>query len=147
MEDPRSIVSQAFEAFNQRRLDLHLDIYDEELECHDLAHAPGWGRLAAAEDLKSLLTAFPDAHLGVELALSAPDQVTVRYTFSGTNKGELGKLPASGLALRFRGRMSLRLQGGQVVERWSNLGLELKLQLALATLSQTGPSERVALHA
>lgn len=132
---PLELVHAAFAALNERRLDDYLDLYDDALVCHDLMHGPGWGRLAVAEQVQAMLAAFPDARLEVDLSPQMADQVVVHYTFSGTHQGALDGRAPTGKHLCFEGRMELRLAGDAVVERWSNLPIELKLQIAAAQQS------------
>ena len=132
---PLELVHAAFVALNERRFDDYFDLYDDVLVCHDLLHGPGWGRLVVAEQVQAMLVAFPDARLEVDLVPQVEDQVVVHYTFSGTHEGELDGRAPTGKHLCFEGRMELRLAGDAVVERWSNLPIELKLQIAAAQQS------------
>jgi steroid delta-isomerase-like uncharacterized protein len=83
-------------------------------------HTPD-GELSKLEGASSLLqayaTAFPDFQLAIDDLISEGDQVVVRYTFTGTHRGPLGEIPATGKSVNIPdGVLIFRLAGGKVSE-------------------------------
>jgi steroid delta-isomerase-like uncharacterized protein len=76
------------------------------------------------------LNAFPDAHFTVHEEIQQGDTVVTRWTVSGTHKGDLPNLPASGKRFSVEGMTIARLTDGKFVESWNNwdaLGLMQQL--------------------
>jgi steroid delta-isomerase-like uncharacterized protein len=46
--------------------------------------------------LEAYATAFPDFHIAIEDLIAEGDDVVARWTFTGTNHGSLGGIPATG---------------------------------------------------
>ncbi|HMA34126.1 MAG TPA: ester cyclase [Chloroflexia bacterium] len=65
-------------------------------------------------------TAFPDAAATIEGIVAEADQVAVRWTIHATHQGDFGGLPPTGKRVVMVGMEFFRLEGGQIVERWSN---------------------------
>jgi steroid delta-isomerase-like uncharacterized protein len=62
--------------------------------------------------------AFPDLHFEVDDAFGSDDTVLVRWTASGTNRGSLLGMPATGRFARWTGMSVLRVENGRIVEDW-----------------------------
>ncbi len=65
-------------------------------------------------------TAFPDLHISVEQLVADEDNVAIAYTITGTHKGELMGIPATGRQIKARGVQIARFEKGQIVERWGS---------------------------
>ena len=65
------------------------------------------------------LRAFPDLRFTVEDTLVRDDRVAVRWTATGTHRGEAMGLPATGRAIELGGCDILRIQGDRISESWS----------------------------
>lgn len=64
------------------------------------------------------VAAFPDFHVDAETLVVEADRVAVRWTVTGTHRGELMGVPPSGKAVKFDGVTIYRLADGKVVETW-----------------------------
>jgi steroid delta-isomerase-like uncharacterized protein len=64
--------------------------------------------------------AFPDLHIVVDDVIAAGDRVAARWTATGTHRGDLGGIPATGRSVRWGGIDVYRLDEGKVVEWWRN---------------------------
>ena len=76
------------------------------------------------------LNAFPDTNFAIEQEVQEGDTVVTRWTVSGTHKGDLPALPASGKRFSVTGMTVARLKNGKFVEGWNNwdaLGLMQQL--------------------
>jgi steroid delta-isomerase-like uncharacterized protein len=88
------------------------------------------GVKGAAQLYDAYATAFPDFRITAEDTVAEGDQVAVRYSFAGTNKGPLGAIPASGNRITVSGIVIFRLTGGKVAEgRWSWDRVSLQQQI------------------
>lgn len=65
-----------------------------------------------------LLNAFPDFHITVEAAIAEGDDVAVRWSATGTHRGELLGVPATGNPVALQGITWLRFSSGRLVEGW-----------------------------
>ncbi len=64
--------------------------------------------------------AFPDLHIALDDVIAAGDRVAARWTATGTHRGELAGIPATGRAVRWGGIDVYRLDDGMIVEWWRN---------------------------
>ena len=67
----------------------------------------------------TLRSAFPDCRVEIEDVLADREKLAVRFTFSGTHKGEFIGIASTGRLVRMPGITILRFDGGACVERWS----------------------------
>lgn len=67
--------------------------------------------------ITSLRAAYPDLHITVEEAIYAPDAITVRWTFRGTNSGP-GQQPPTGKAVNVPGMSILHVSAGKLTDEW-----------------------------
>ncbi|GAB4531565.1 MAG: hypothetical protein Kow0063_11000 [Anaerolineae bacterium] len=78
-------------------------------------------------------SAFPDMRSTTDEIIEAGDRVVVRYTVSGTHKGELMGAPPTGKSAQISGISIMRIADGQVVEEFSLADMmSLFQQLGLA---------------
>ena len=77
-------------------------------------------------------TAFPDLHSTIEDLVAEGEQVTVRFTFTGTQQGTLMGMPPTGKQVRVTAILIARLDNGKFVEGWINYdGLGMLQQLGV----------------
>lgn len=83
--------------------------------------------------LQAYAAAFPDFRIAIDDMIAEEDVVVLRWTFTGTNRGQLGELGATGKPVSVPNCMGVfRLAGGKIVEghmAWDRL--ELRQQLGL----------------
>jgi steroid delta-isomerase-like uncharacterized protein len=76
--------------------------------------------------------AFPDWHSDVHLLIAEGEYVAEHFTASGTHRGEILGVSATGQTIRLPGINIFRVVDGKIVERWGNLDmLGLFVQLGL----------------
>ena len=93
-------------------------------------HTPD-GVLTGLDGASSLLqayaTAFPDFHLAIDEVVAEGDKVVVRYAFTGTHRGPLAGIPASGKRASVKNGIGIfRVASGKVSEAhfsWDKYGL------------------------
>jgi predicted ester cyclase len=85
---------------------------------------------AGAEGLKQLIGMFkgasPDLKVTYEDMIAEGDKVVMRVTNTGTHKGEMMGIPASGKSVNFSEIHIMRVAGGKFAEHW---GLEDNMAL------------------
>jgi len=65
-------------------------------------------------------TAFPDLHMTIEDMFTEGDRVASRVTFTGTHKGDLMGIAATGKQVAIAGIVISRFEGGKQVEVWAS---------------------------
>jgi predicted ester cyclase len=91
------------------------------------------GLAGASRLLGGYATGFPDFRITIDDVVAEGDTVAVRWTFSGTNRGALGDIPATGKAVSVPNVIGIfRLVAGKVQQAhfaWDRY--ELRQQLGL----------------
>lgn len=64
--------------------------------------------------------AFPDLHIALDDVIAAGDRVVTRWTATGTHRGELAGVAATGRSVRWGGIDVYRFDQGLIVEWWRN---------------------------
>ena len=86
----------------------------------------------ARQSIAALRTSFPDIHFTSEDVLVDEDKVVVRWTASGTHRGEFMGVSPTGTHVSWAGINIYRIADGKIVERWANEdGVSLFQQLGL----------------
>ena len=70
------------------------------------------------EVLGGFLQGFPDIGITVHDAFAAGDKVAARWSFSGTQSGALGELPATNNSVTVQALVISRIDSGKIVESW-----------------------------
>lgn len=64
--------------------------------------------------------AIPDLHIALDDVIVAGDRVAARWTATGTHRGDLAGIPATGRSVRWGGIDVYRLQNRMIAEWWRN---------------------------
>jgi len=67
-----------------------------------------------------LRIAFPDFQFNVVDQVSEGDKVATRWIISGTHEGEFQGMPPSGKRIELTGITIFRIEGGKLIEGWTN---------------------------
>jgi steroid delta-isomerase-like uncharacterized protein len=120
MSNPNAAVARRWfeEVWNQRRA----ETVDELLRPDSVGHTES-GDVVGPDDFKNkvhaeLLAALPDIRVTVEDVIADGDNVVVRWSASGTHRGDGMGLKATGRAVTFRGLTWMVVRGGKLVEGW-----------------------------
>ncbi len=105
------------EGWNRQNPAVIDEVFAPDVVIHGMAlPAPG------AEGLKQLMAAFyhafPDVHMTDEDIIVEGDRVATRWTFRGTQRGEMFGIPATGRRITVTGIAIDRVVGCRVAERW-----------------------------
>jgi steroid delta-isomerase-like uncharacterized protein len=86
------------------------------------------------EGEKAMITkyrnAFPDCNIQIDEMFSAGDRVVVRFTYSGTHRGDLEGIAPTGRSVQGKGIDLLHMLDGRIVasySQWDALGLMQQL--------------------
>jgi steroid delta-isomerase-like uncharacterized protein len=115
-EDNKAVARRAFDVINTG----NLDVVDELIAPEYLYSAPGTPEVRGPEGWKQLISmyraAFPDLHMTVDDVLAEGDKVAVRWSATGTHRGELMGIPPTGKRVTVTGMIMSRCAGGKFVE-------------------------------
>lgn len=96
---------------------------------------PPFGASADREGMRGAAAmfraAFPDWHSDLGLLIGEEDLVVEQFTASGTQRGEIMGVSATGRTVTLPGIQIFRIRNGRIVERWGRLD-------DLGVLSQLG---------
>jgi steroid delta-isomerase-like uncharacterized protein len=77
--------------------------------------------------------AFPDLSIRLEEVITEGDKVAVRWSATGTHRGDTLGFPATGKRVQMTGMAFLKVKGGQFVEGWNTFDqLGMLQQLGVA---------------
>jgi steroid delta-isomerase-like uncharacterized protein len=76
------------------------------------------GREAFKEYMRTVCAAFPDFHNQIEELVAEADRVVARLTYTGTHRGELFGIAATGRRVTYAGVAIFRIAVGRFVEGW-----------------------------
>jgi steroid delta-isomerase-like uncharacterized protein len=100
-------------------------VVDELFAPNYIHHDPDRPTIRTREDFKRYVTttrsAYPDFHLTIEDLVAEGEQVVMRWTWRGTNTGDLvipTHIPATGKQVTVTGITISRVVSGKCVEDW-----------------------------
>jgi steroid delta-isomerase-like uncharacterized protein len=116
-----------------------LSAVDRYLADDFVAHDPPMPDLSGdaagfREASRRIRAALPDWHSDVHALIAEGDYVAEHFTASGTHRGEIMGVPATGRTVTLPGINIFRLRDGMIVERWGSLDL-LSFMTQLGVLS------------
>ena len=102
-----------------------LGAVDDYLAADFTNHDPPFGASADREGMRGagamFRAAFPDWHSDLHLLVAEEDVVVELFTASGSHRGEVMGVAATGKTLTLRGINIFRIADGKIVERWGRL--------------------------
>ena len=78
--------------------------------------------------MADFLSAFPDLVYTFDQFIAADDFVVERYTATGTQRGQLGDIPASGRVATWTGINIFRIECGRIAEVWAQVDAVTRTQ-------------------
>ena len=117
------------EVWNKGKFDAIDGLVTKDVVGHDPIN-PVKGIDAFREVVKKYRTAFPDCHMEIQDLFSANDKVVMRWRGTGTHRGPLEGLPATGRQATVSGITIYRFSGDRICEtfdQWDALGLMQQL--------------------
>ena len=114
--DLKARTQQIFDMFNTHDSYAAAAYFDEEAELRDVAVArPAIGPRQIAAVYARQIAAIPDSVVRVERMVAEGDIVVVEWMLSGTHRGRLMGIPATGKPVSFKGVSMLRYRKNMVV--------------------------------
>lgn len=121
-EDNKALARRLVEEiWNQGSVALIDELYAASFTHHDPAFPMFQTREGYKQWVSEARTAFPDLHLTIEDMVAEGDLVVSRWTFRGTNTGDLATpmpIPATGKPVTITGITISRLAAGKVAQDW-----------------------------
>ena len=106
----------------------NLAVIEELISADFLGHGMPAGTPRGPEGIRQfyarMRAAFPDLWYWVEDMVAESDKVAVRWRWEGTHDGVFRDIPPTGKRVSLTGIVIYRLDGGKVVERWVEVGME-----------------------
>ena len=128
------------ELWNKKNLAVIDELYDENY----VGHTPNGvlqGRAGVRQHVTTYITAFPDCNITIDDLVGERDKVSVRWTATGTHRGELAGIAPTGNRINVPGNLTARMSGGKVVEEY-NVWDTLKLAQQIGAVGQVGKTQR-----
>jgi steroid delta-isomerase-like uncharacterized protein len=111
---------------------------DEMLSSHTVVHGLGPDLHGAAEFKpfhSAYRNAYPDIAIQIDDLVAEGDMVAVRWSATGTHRGDGLGFRATGRQAQFSGMAFIRVQEGRLVEGWNNFDqLGMLQQLGIVNL-------------
>jgi predicted ester cyclase len=135
-KDLKALEHHFFEEWNKGKAAAMKEI-DETCATNIVWHDANGEDIRGLKDFKKSMdeffNAFPDQHFAVDDMVAEGDKVAVRYTITGTHKGELMGIAATNKKVTLVALEIDRIVGGKFVEGWirfDTLGFMQQLGLA-----------------
>jgi len=120
LEANKDVVRRFGEINNAADWDALADVMTEDLTRHSAAtEGPPVTSLAGFVELqKGFVVSIPDQRVTLHEMVAEGDLVAVRATYSGTNTGPMGDIPATGKAVDAPFLAIFRIEDGKIAELW-----------------------------
>ena len=107
------------EVWNKHNPDAVDEIYAPDLVNHSAPPGVPNDRAGLKALVGMNLGAFPDLKVTTDFLVAEGDKVVHHWTATGTHKGELMGIPATGKQIEMTGIAIVRIVGGKIVELWT----------------------------
>ncbi len=104
--------------FNKGKYDLIEGLFSPNYKYHGGGGMEEEGLDALRQFMDGWKSAFPDARLVADEIIDGGNLIAVRTTFTGTHKGNFGKLKPTGKKVKVSAMEVLRLSRGKIIEEW-----------------------------
>jgi steroid delta-isomerase-like uncharacterized protein len=120
VKDPKAPTRRFFNEFNKGKA-AAMAVMDEFYATDVVVHSDEdiRGLKDYKQSTSELFSAFPDAHWTIEDMIVEGNRKAIRFTMTGTHRGEFMGIPATNKKVTIRMiHLSHRNAGGKVVEEW-----------------------------
>jgi steroid delta-isomerase-like uncharacterized protein len=118
IEETKAIVTRYLEEFwNNGKMETADDIVAVDYTDHRPV-GEAKGPAALKQFATAFRNAFPDLHFTLEDQFAEQEKAVVRWNFTGTHKGVLLGIAATGKQVTLQGTTILHLSGGKITETW-----------------------------
>jgi predicted ester cyclase len=133
-EENKAIMLRQLAIWNDGDYDVADEIFHPEAITPDAPQLPP-GPEGCKEVARAFRTAFPDFHMTVEDIVAEDDLVVCRFRQTGTHRGDLFGIAATGRPVDFGEIALCQIAGGQIIASWFQTDM-------LALMSQLGVGEQ-----
>ncbi len=114
------LAQQTVQMYETKNWDMINDLVASDYVRHDPhSPVPVESRDGLREYFAFLGAAYPDMRIAIDEVFVSGDKIVSRFTFSGTNTGARGDLPATGNRVEVTGATIARVVDGVFVEEWA----------------------------
>ncbi len=106
------------ELWSKGNLDVADELYGADFICHFIGGTEWKGIKGLKSEVTSHRTAFPDWSEIVDDIIAEGDRVVIRFTSSGTQRGEFAGIAPHGEKVNIREVAIYRVVSGKIVEQW-----------------------------
>jgi steroid delta-isomerase-like uncharacterized protein len=115
-------LQRAFEAWNSRDLDGYLMLYDDSIKLHGYSPQP-MDKASVRGFYQMIHQAFDGPKLTFHDVFSNGNRLAIRFTMTGTHRGEFLGIAPTGRNVAVDGITVLHFKNGRCVERWSSVDM------------------------
>jgi len=117
-ENKAVVLRSENELWSKGNLAVADDLYSAEFVCHFVV-GPEWkGVEGIKREVASHRASFPDWQENVDDIVAEGDKVVIRFTSTGTQRGEFQGIAPTGRRVRIQEVAIFRLSHGKIVEQW-----------------------------
>lgn len=113
-----STVTKLFAAWNSQDAAAVLNMYHDDFVREDVGNHQAYGKDKLLQVIINYMRAFPDIHFEVDTLLEKNEQVVVCWTATGTHKGKIMNIPATGKLVSFKGVSVLSIEDEKIKRVW-----------------------------
>jgi steroid delta-isomerase-like uncharacterized protein len=118
-QEDKDLIQRAWdEIFNKRNLKAVDEYFAEDATIGFAPPGIPPNREFFKQTMGAYLAAFPDLHVVLEDQIAEGDKVASRFSVTGTHKGELAGVAASGKAVDYTGVNFIEVRDGKIVAVW-----------------------------
>lgn len=120
-ERSNAIVHEAFESWNAHDPETYVSLLDPNhmIEGDTVPGGRLVGRSGALEYMQMFITGFPDLHFDIERELTSGDLVAICWKSTGTHRGPLPGIAATGRSGSQHGCTVFRIADGRIAQMWT----------------------------
>ena len=134
-EQNKAAVRRFFEEIDKGNTDVVDELYADTLRFYQPGSDPV-DKAARKQLLLMFRSVFPDSSHTIEDMIAEGDRVVTRFTFHGTQRGELMGIPATDRQVAVQGMVIDRLSAGKIMEEWVSFDMMgMMQQLGVAPTS------------
>jgi steroid delta-isomerase-like uncharacterized protein len=133
IKENKALVHRLFEEWNKGKEAL-MAVMDKLCAPDVVYHSGGDHEIRGLKDFKKFMSefysAFPDNHVTLDDVVVERNKVAIRYTWTGTNKGEIGGIPPTNKKVKASVIQIDHIVNGKFMEGWERsdtLGLMQQL--------------------